>query len=93
MIAIIEKIQIDAKDNMKILQVGYTSDSNLINEINKNYDSTLGKFIAENRTDLENNNLKISVFFENISEVFEARNLTEKIDENTLNEITNINQL
>ena len=93
MVTIIDKIQIDANNQIEFIQVGYTSDINLINEINKNYDSTLGKFIAENRTDLENNNLKISVFFENISEVFEARNMTEKIDEINLIEITNINQL
>ena len=46
MITIISKIELEGTDNLKYTDVGYTTDTSVINEINEAYDSTLGKFIG-----------------------------------------------
>ena len=93
MITIISKIELEGTDNLKYTDVGYTTDVDVINEINEDYDSTLGAFLGENRTKLEIGEVSISTFFSGISYVNEARIEVENTDELNLSEIININQL
>tara|TARA_R110001592_G_scaffold22636_1_gene89744 strand:+ start:809 stop:1090 length:282 start_codon:yes stop_codon:yes gene_type:complete len=93
MITIISKIELEGTDNLKYTDVGFTTDISVINEINEAYDSTLGKFLGENRTKLEIGEVLISTFFSGVSYVNEARTEVENTDELNLSEITNINQL
>lgn len=93
MITIISKIELEGTDNLKYTDVGYTTDTSVINEINEAYDSTLGKFLGENRTKLEIGEVSISTFFAGTSSVNEARTQVDNIDGFNLVEITNINQL
>jgi len=93
MITIISKIQLEGTDNLKYTDIGYTTEVSLINEINESYDSTLGKFLAENRTKLELGEISISNFFNGVSYFNEARVEAENADNLNLSEIININQL
>ena len=52
MITIISKIELEGSDNLKYTEVGYTTDQSIVNQINEDYDATLGKFLGENRTQL-----------------------------------------
>jgi len=93
MITIISKIELENTDNLKYTDVGYTEDVSIINQINESYDSTLGKFIGENRTKLTLGEVSISEFFATTEYVNEAATQTDSIDGLDLVEITNINQL
>jgi len=93
MITIISKIELEGTDNLNYTDVGYTTDISVINEINEAYDSTLGKFLGENRTKLEIGAVSISTFFSGVSYVNEARTEVENVDALSLIEITNVNQL
>ena len=93
MITIINKIELKGTDNLKYTDIGYTTEVSLINEINESYDSTLGKFLAENRTKLELGEISISNFFNGVSYFNEARVEAENADNLNLSEIININQL
>ena len=90
---IISKIELEGNDNLKYTDVGYTEDINMVNEINEQYDSTLGKFLGENRTKLELGEVSISTFFENIDSVNEARTEVEIVEDLNIVHITNLNQL
>ena len=89
---IIDKIEFE-KDKIKMTMVAYTTNKDLIEEINENYDITLGKFSAENRTKLENNEISISKFFENVNFVYEARTETEVVEGLNINLINSIEEL
>lgn len=93
MITIISKIELDESDNLKYTDVGYTEDISVINQINEDYDMTLGKFIGENRTKLELNLVSVSSFFSETPYVNEARTQSESIEGLNLTEVTNISQL
>ena len=93
MITIISKIELEGTDNLKYTDVGYTTDVDVINEINEDYDSTLGKFLGENRTKLEIGQVLLNTFFDGVSYVNEARTEVENTDQLNLSEIININQL
>ena len=93
MITIISKIELEGTDNLNYTDVGYTTDISVINEINEAYDSTLGKFLGENRTKLEIGEVSISTFFSGVSYVNEARTEVESLEGLSLIEITNVNQL
>ena len=90
---IISKIELEGTDSLKYTDIGYTTDINVANEINEDYDSTLGKFLGENRTKLTLGEVSISTFFSGVDSVNEARTEVETIDGLNLSEITNINQL
>ena len=47
---IISKIELEGTDNLKYTDVGYTEDVNVANQINEDYDSTLGAFLGANNT-------------------------------------------
>jgi len=93
MVTIISKIELEGTDNLKYTDVGYTDDQAIINQINEDYDATLGKFLGENRTKLEIGEVSISTFFQTTSYVNEARAEVEDATDLGLIEITNINEL
>ena len=89
---IISKIELG--DNMlKYTDVGYTTDVDLINQINEGYDSSLGIFLGGNRTKLELGTLSIGDFFTNTSFINEARIQVDSVEDTGLTEITKISQL
>ena len=90
---IISKIELEGTDNLKYTDIGYTTDINVANEINEDYDSTLGKFLGENRTKLTLGEVSISTFFAGVDSFNEARTEVETVDGLGISEITNINQL
>lgn len=90
---IISKIELGENNDLKYSDIGETSDVNVANEINEQYDSTLGKFLGENRTKLELGIVNISTFFESITSVNEARTIVENVDGLNLKSITKISEL
>ena len=93
MITIISKIELEGTDNLKYTDVGHTQDVSVINQVNEDYDSTLGKFIGENKTKLELGIVSISTFFANTPFVNEARTQVTEVEDLGLIEVTDINQL
>ncbi|GAI76447.1 unnamed protein product, partial [marine sediment metagenome] len=72
----------------------YTTDEDIVNQINEIYDKGVGVFLAENRTGLENGVIDISSFFtEGLTYVYEARMSVDTIEGLDLVEITDINNL
>jgi len=90
---IISKIELEGTDNLKYTDVGYTEDPAVAIQINEDYDTSLGKFLAENRTKLMLNQASVSTFFETTEFVYEARTEVDMIDGLSLPIITNINEL
>ena len=90
---IISKIELEATDNLNYSDYGTTTDPEIVNQINEDYDSTLGEFLGANRTKLEIGIVSVSTFFETTPFVYEARTQVENIDEMGLISITNINEL
>lgn len=90
---IISKIELEGTDDLKYTDVGYTTDVLVANEINEAYDSSLGKFIGENRTKLQLGEVSISTFFSGVSYVNEARTDVDTIEGLDIPEVTNVNQL
>lgn len=93
MYTIISKIELEGTDNLNYSDYGTTTDQNIINQINEDYDSTLGEFLGANRTKLEIGQVSISTFFETTPFVYEARTEVDNVDEMGLLSITNINEL
>ena len=93
MYTIISKIELEGTDNLNYSDYGTTTDQNIINQINEDYDSTLGEFLGANRTKLEIGQVSISTFFETTPFVYEARTEVDNVDELGLLSITNINEL
>ena len=90
---IISKIELEGGSNLKYTDIGHTQDVEIINEINEEYDLTLGKFLGENKTKIELGIVSISEFFDNIPFVNEARTQVENVEDLGLIKVTNINQL
>jgi len=59
MMTIISRIELEGTDSFKYTDIGHTEDIDVINQINEDYDMTLGKFLGENRTKLELNLLSV----------------------------------
>jgi len=93
MITIISKIELEGTDNLKYTDVGYTSEESVINQINEDYDASLGKFLGENRTKLELGEVSVGTFFATTEYVNEARATIEDASDSGLIQITDINQL
>lgn len=93
MYIVISKIELEGTDNLKYTDVGYTTEEAVKTEINENYDSTLGKFLGENRTKLQIGEASVSAFFADTEFVNEARTEVDEIKGLNLSKITNINQL
>tara|TARA_R110000772_G_scaffold245121_1_gene358526 strand:- start:126 stop:407 length:282 start_codon:yes stop_codon:yes gene_type:complete len=90
---IISKIELDANGEMCYVDFGYITDQALINQINQDYDHSLGVYIADNRTNLELGALGVALFFTTTPVVFEARIEVSTIDGLGLTEITSSSQL
>jgi len=67
---------------------GYTTDMNECEQINNTYYLPFLNWIENNKTDLENDNISISVFFQDNPKVYEANMQTTSIDGMNLNVIT-----
>tara|TARA_R110002074_G_scaffold37732_2_gene102155 strand:+ start:389 stop:670 length:282 start_codon:yes stop_codon:yes gene_type:complete len=93
MYTIISKIELEGTDNLSYSDYGTTTDQNIINQINEDYDSTLGEFLGANRTKLEIGQVSVSTFFETTPFVYEARTEVDNVDELGLFKITTVNQL
>lgn len=93
MITIISKIELEGTDSLKYTDVGHTQDVSVINQVNEDYDSTLGKFIGENKTKIELGVVSISTFFAETPYVNEARTQVDDAEGLGLIEVTNISQL
>tara|TARA_B100000768_G_C11230325_1_gene354755 strand:- start:775 stop:1056 length:282 start_codon:yes stop_codon:yes gene_type:complete len=93
MITIISKIELEGSDYLKYTDIGHTQDVNIINQINEDYDASLGLFLGENRTKLELGIVSVSAFFANTPFVTEARTQVEDTESLGLIEVTDINQL
>ena len=90
---IISKIELEGTDNLSYTDVGYTEDENIANEINENYDITLGAFLAENRTKLNIGEASVSAFFSSVEYVNEARTIVDTVEGLNLTPITSITQV
>ena len=90
---VITKIELEGTDNLKYSDYGTTTDQDIVNQINEDYDATLGEFLGANRTKLELGQVSVSTFFETTSFVYEARTEVDNVDEMGLISITNINEL
>ena len=90
---VISKIELEGTDNLKYSDYGTTTDQDIVNQINEDYDATLGEFLGANRTKLELGQVSVSTFFETTSFVYEARTEVDNVDEMGLISITNINEL
>lgn len=60
--------------------IGYTTNEEERNSINTNYDNTLGSWIENNKSNLENGTISISVFFETTTFVYSAYEETTSIE-------------
>ena len=54
MFIIITKIELETFDTLKHTEFAYTTNQIIADEVNEDYDVTLGVYLAENRTGLEN---------------------------------------
>ena len=90
---VISKIELEGSDSLKSTDVGYTSDVDVVNEINEAYDASLGLFLGENRTKLELRLVSVSSFFSETPFVNEARTEVDEIEGLSLSEINNVNEL
>jgi|TARA_R110000824_G_scaffold335541_1_gene522095 hypothetical protein len=93
MYTIIQKIELESSSNLKHDNYGYCTIEQVICDINKDYDSTLGSFLGLHRTELENGSVLIDDFFNTTPFIYEARYIVDTIDGLGLTEITNTNQL
>jgi len=93
MITIIRKVELGENNETITTDVGYTTNKSLIDSINIDYDSSLGKFFGENLTKLDNNVVSISDFFDVTSFVYRATTQVSSLEGLDLSEITNVNQL
>ena len=94
MTTIITKIELETVDTLKHTETAYTTDTNIVNQINTNYDQGIGVFLAENRTGLENGSITIDGFFVGgVTYVYEARMVAETIEGLDLIEINDISNL
>ena len=93
MYTIIQKIELESTSNFKYTDYGYSTIEQIICDINKDYDSTLGSFLGLHRTELENGSILIDDFFNSTPFIYEARYIVDTIEGLGLTEITNTNQL
>jgi hypothetical protein len=93
MYTIISKIELEGTDNLSYSDFGTTTDSDIVNQINEDYDSTLGAFLGENRTKIELGIVSVSTFFNSTPVVYEARTEVDNVEGLELLSVTNLNQL
>jgi len=93
MYTIISKIELEGTDSLKYTDYGTATEPEVINQINIDYDLTLGKFLGENRTKLELGTETLSTFFALVPVVYEARIIVDNIEESALIKIKSLNDL
>lgn len=93
MYTIISKIELEGTDNLSYSDYGTTTDQEIVNQINEDFDSTFGAFLGENRTKIELGIVSVSTFFESTPFVYEARTEVDNIEGLTLLNVTDLNQL
>ena len=93
MYTIISKIELEGTDNLSYSDFGTTTDPNIVNQINEDYDSTFGAFLGENRTKIELGIVSVSTFFNSTPVVYEARTEVDNVEGLELLSVTNLNQL
>lgn len=93
MYTIISKIELEGTDNLSYSDFGTTTDPNIVNQINEDYDSTLGAFLGENRTKIELGIVSVSTFFDSTPVVYEARTEVDNVEGLEILSVTNLNQL
>ena len=93
MYTIISKIELEGTDNLSYSDFGTTTDPDIVNQINEDYDSTLGAFLGENRTKIELGIVSVSTFFDSTPVVYEARTEVDNVEGLELLSVTNLNQL
>ena len=94
MITIITKIELETVDTLRHTEFGYTTDSSIVQQVNESYDVSLGVYLAENRTSLENGTMTIDSFFTGgLTHVYEARMTVETVEGLGIPEINNVNEL
>tara|TARA_R110001606_G_C15087218_1_gene618028 strand:+ start:165 stop:446 length:282 start_codon:yes stop_codon:yes gene_type:complete len=93
MYTIISKIELEGTDNLSYSDFGTTTDPDIVNQINEDYDSTLGAFLGENRTKIELGIVSVSTFFNSTPVVYEARTEVDNVEGLELLSVTNLNQL
>ena len=90
---IISKIELEGTDSLKYSDYGTTTDESIVTQINEDYDATLGKFLAENRTKLNIGEVSVSTFFESTAFVYEARTEVDNIEGLDILKINELNDL
>jgi hypothetical protein len=93
MYTIISKIELEGTDNLSYSDYGTTTDPEIVNQINEDFDSTFGVFLGENRTKIELGIVSVSTFFATTPFVYEARTEVDNIDGLNLINVTELNQL
>ena len=88
---IVSRIEyIDSK--VTFTQIGYIEDNeSLCEQINSDYDSTLGAWVETNKSDLESDAKSISEFFDSTPIVFDAKTVSSRT--NSLPRINDISEL
>jgi len=89
---IVNKIE-NINNVLTFTAIGYITNIDDCNIINENYDSTLGQWFIDNLAELENETITISDFFNITPHVYNAKETTNYIKENSLDEITDITTL
>jgi hypothetical protein len=90
---IISKVELGEDEQCKYTDIGQTDDVNIANEINEQYDSTLGKFVGENLTKLDLGIVVLSTFFKDTPFVTEANTIVKTVEGLNLKKINNISEL
>ena len=94
MFIIITKIELETFDTLKHTEFAYTTNQIIADEVNEDYDVTLGVYLAENRTGLENGSITIDGFFVGgVTYVYEARMIAGTIEGLDLIEINDTSNL
>lgn len=93
MYTIISKIELEGTENLSYSDFGTTTDPDIVNQINEDYDLTLGAFLGENRTKIELGIVSVSTFFNSTPVVYEARTEVDNVEGLELLSVTNLNQL
>lgn len=95
-IILIHKVELsDTNLGLKFSEVGYTLNNDIRDEINTNYNSSIGYFIENNLEGLYNETVSIESFFleNDVDYVYVSHTEIYDSEEATGINITNINQL
>lgn len=91
MYSIISKIEVNQEGVLTYTPIGYTINTSIIENINADYETTLGQWIEDNKTELISGDKNISEYFIGVTHKYSAR--TTSTSNEGLIEITNLNQL